>query len=145
MSRRLPEEVRTWVYMLRVVARMRRALEVHLEGYGLTGPQFDVLAQLHGIPPIVQQQLADRLLVSKGNVVGILNRMERAGLLQRRPHPEDARAYLICLTERGMAVADQVIPEHEALIVEYLRLVEPAEREALHSALHKLDRALRRA
>ena len=143
MSRRLPEEVRTWLYMIRVVTKMRRALEAHLEGYGLTGPQFDVLAQLHGIPPIVQQQLANRLLVSKGNVVGILNRMEEAALLRRRPHPDDARAHLVCLTERGVDLAERVIPEHEALIVDFLQMVEPSERAALHETLRKLNRALR--
>jgi DNA-binding MarR family transcriptional regulator len=130
------------LYLVRVFVKMRRRLEAQLERHGLTGPQFDVLAQLRATP-MVQQQLADRMLVSKGNVVGILNRLERAGLVSRQPHPDDARAHLVCLTERGAALAGRVVPEHEALVVEYLSGLTPAARQSLHDTLREFDRALR--
>src|SRR5262249_9424611 len=113
MSQRWKEEVRTWLYMVRVVSKIERRLEAHLEQYGLTPPQFEVLAQLQRTPHIVQQQLADRLRMSKGNVVGILNRLEQAGFVIRQAHPKDGRAYLVCLTERGATLVSQVLPEHE--------------------------------
>lgn len=142
MSQRWKDEVRTWLYMVRVVTKIERRLEIHLEHYGLTPPQFEVLAQLQRTPHIVQQQLADRLRMSKGNVVGILNRLEQVGFVMRQIHPEDGRAYLVCLTERGATLASQVVPEHEALIIEYLNLLTPQKREQLHDALRRLNRAL---
>src|SRR6478672_9608164 len=111
MRQRLIAEVRTWLYLVRVVNKIERRLVAQLEQYSLTPAQFDVLAQLQRTPPIVQQQLADRLLVTKGNVVGLLNRMERDGLVTRQPHPEDGRAHLVSLTEQGATLAAQVIPE----------------------------------
>ena len=101
-----------------------------------------MLAQLQHTPPILQQQLANRLLVSKGNVVGLLNRMEDAGLVKRKPHPEDGRAYLVSLTERGATLAAQVVPEHEALITECLGVLGPVDRRSLHDVVRQLNRAL---
>ena len=90
----------------------------------------------------LQQQLADRLLVTKGNVVGLLNRMERDGLVTRQPHPEDGRAHLVSLTEQGATLAAQVIPEHEALVAEYLGVLTPENRGSLHEVLRRLNHAL---
>lgn len=142
MGQRLLLEVRTWLYLVRAMAKVERRLAAQLETYGLTPAQFDVLAQLQRTSPIVQQQLADRLLVTKGNVVGLLNRMERDGLVMRRPHPEDGRAYLVSLTERGTALADRVVPEHEALIAACLGVLTLEDRRSLHDVLRKLNHAL---
>lgn len=142
MSQRLSADVRTWLYLARVQHKIGQRLTAHLDQYDLTPAQFDVLAQLQRAPNIVQQQLADRLLVTKGNVVGLLNRMERAGLVTRLAHPEDGRAHLVALTERGATLAARVVPEHEALIAECLAVLAPADRHSLHDLLRRLNRAL---
>jgi DNA-binding MarR family transcriptional regulator len=142
MSQRLHADVRTWLYLLRVIKKMEQRLVAHLEQYALTPAQFDVLAQLHRTPPLVQQQLADRRLVTKGNLVGLLNRMECAGLVRRQPHPEDGRAHLVSLTEQGATLAAHVVPEHEALIVKYLAVLPPEDRRSLHEVLRRLHHAL---
>jgi len=142
MRQRWKNEVLTWLYMVRVVAKIERRLETHLEQYGLTPPQFEVLSQLQRTPHIVQQQLADRLRMSKGNLVGILHRLEQAGFVLRQIHPEDGRAYLVCLTERGATLISQVLPEHEALILQCLNRLSPQKREQLHDVLRILNRDL---
>jgi DNA-binding MarR family transcriptional regulator len=142
MSQRLIVEVRTWLYLVRAFTKIERRLAVQLERYDLTPAQFDVLVQLQRTPHILQQQLADHMLVSKGNVVGLLNRLERAGLVKRQPHPEDGRAYLLCLTERGATLAAQVIPEHETLVAECLSVLPSEDRGSLHDVLRRLNHAL---
>src|SRR5215218_2171616 len=142
MSHRPIAEVRTWLYLMRAATKIERRLAIQLGRYHLTPAQFYVLIQLTRTPHILQQQLADQMLVTKGNVVGLLNRMECAGLVKRQPHPEDGRAYLLCLTERGATLAAQVIPEHEALVAEYLALLPPEDRHSLHDLLRSLNHAL---
>ncbi len=139
---RLTTEVRTWLYLARAIHKIERRLIAHMEQYDLTPAQFDVLAQLQRTPPILQQQLADRLLVTKGNVVGLLNRMERAGLVRRQPHPEDGRAHLVSLTAQGVTLAARVVPEHEALVTECLAVLSSEDRRSLHGAVRRLNRAL---
>ena len=142
MSQRPIAEVRTWLYLIRAFTKIERRLAAQLDRYDLTPAQFEVLIQLQRTPHILQQQLADQMFVSKGNVVGLRNRMERAGLVKRQPHPEDGRAYLLCLTARGATLAAQVIPEHEALVAEYLGLLTPEDRRSLHEVLRRLNHAL---
>ncbi|MBM7844856.1 MarR family winged helix-turn-helix transcriptional regulator [Herpetosiphon giganteus] len=145
MPPRLSQEVRTWLHLHRVMAAISQRLTAQLANYNLTSAQFDVLAQLYRTPGLVQQALADRLLVSKGNIVGLLNRMEQAGLVTRQPHPEDGRAHLVSLTPHGTTLATQVVPEHEALIVECLAVLSPEDGNSLHDLLRRFNHALRPA
>ena len=90
--------VTTW---LRVHNRLERRMGETLGVHGLTMPQFDVLATLWHGEGITQQELAERLLVTKGNVVGLIDRISSAGWVERRADPEDRRANRLYLTEAG--------------------------------------------
>ena len=69
--------------------RRRRRVRRSVPG-DLTLPQFDVLAQLYRRPPgMTPGQLTRELLVTAGNVTGIVERLARRGLVERRPVPED--------------------------------------------------------
>ena len=84
-----PEELalKTWVQLARTFTRMARKLDQALETHGLSVPQFDVLATLGFEQGITQQELAQRLLVTKGNICGMIDRMEaeRLGRAAARP------------------------------------------------------------
>jgi DNA-binding MarR family transcriptional regulator len=119
-----------------------RRLSGYLEHYDLTLAQFGVLAQLQAAPHISQQMLADRRFVTKGNMVGLLNRLECRKLVERRPDPQDGRTHVVSLTEQGAALAARVVPEHEALVAECMALIAPEDQRTLHQLLRTLDRAL---
>jgi DNA-binding MarR family transcriptional regulator len=122
--------------------KIERHLLLHLEKYDLTLAQFGVLANLQAAPEISQQALANRLFVTKGNIVGLLNRLECRGLVQRRPDPEDGRTHIVSLTEQGTALAAQVVPAHERLVAEYMGLISDEDQLALHNLLRTLNRSL---
>src|SRR6186997_830166 len=92
--------VLAWLHLMRVHHQVQKAETAHLAQYNLTLPQFDVLAQLHTEEGITQQTLADRLLVTKGNVCGLMDRMVEQELVERRADPEDRRAYMLHLTPK---------------------------------------------
>src|SRR5687768_3651944 len=89
-----PAEVklRTWVALVRTFSLVQRRLVTVLARHDLTLPQFDVLATLRFSEGVTQQELARRLLVTKGNVCGILDRLGDVGWVERRTDPRDARA-----------------------------------------------------
>lgn len=72
-----------------------------LEPYELTPPQFGLLAFLWQQDGLTQVELAERGQIDRSTVGGLIDRLERSALLERRPHPQDRRAYCIYLTERG--------------------------------------------
>src|SRR5471030_1597460 len=85
-------EIDAWVQLVRAYQLIMRRLEQALDAHGLSLPQFEVLAHLHFDGAITQDELAQRLLVTKGNVCGLIDRMETAGLVGRTTDPADRRA-----------------------------------------------------
>ena len=101
--------------------------------------QFDVLAQVGAGEGRSQQELADALLTTKGNVCHLLDRMERGGLLHR---VEDGRVNRLYLTVHGRRLWDEVVPAHEAWIAAWIGILSPEERDALSRMLRRLERRL---
>ena len=111
----------------------------HLRLFGLNNAQFDVLAHVGAAEGITQQELADSLLVTKGNVAQLLDRMEERGLISRR---REGRTNRLFLTEEGRRLFPEVVPAHEDLIDERLCVLSREEQKKLHELLRQIDRAL---
>jgi DNA-binding MarR family transcriptional regulator len=135
--------VLAWMHLARVHSRIVREEHSLLTGRGLTRAQFDALAHLAANPGLSQQELADRLLVTKGNICGLIDRLESAGLVERRADPEDRRAHLLHLTGAGECAVQATAPALEATITRQMDALSDDEQNTLMSLLAKLDRALR--
>src|SRR3984957_5493529 len=94
-----PWEVKVVVALFQFQNRLERRLAEVLGPLGLTLPQFDVLMTLCHGDGITQQELAERLLVTKANVVGLIDRVSAAGWVKRCPDPEDRRVNRLYLTD----------------------------------------------
>lgn len=132
--------VLVWLRLARVFHRADHVLQEQLRGQGLSLAQFDVLAQAGRAEGQTQQELADSLLVTKGNVCQLLDRMQAAGLLERRP---DGRVNRVFLTDAGRALYRALIPAHEALIAEQFSALSAEEQVHLLTLLRRVDHALR--
>jgi DNA-binding MarR family transcriptional regulator len=131
--------VLAWLRILRVVQKVERDLAGQLKLWGLNNAQFDVLAHVGAAEGITQQELADSLLVTKGNVTQLLDRMERRGLIERRPQGRTNRLFP---TDEGRRTFARVVPAHEALIDERLSVLSKEEQKQLLELMRKLDHAL---
>jgi DNA-binding MarR family transcriptional regulator len=132
-------EVKVWVTFARVYNRLERRLGRVLAAHGLSLSQFDVLATLLHGEGITQQELAERLLVTKGNVVGLIDRVGAAGWVERRPDPDDRRANRLYLTDAGRKILSEVFPCHAADIQEAFGRFTEAELRQMHQWLERLD------
>lgn len=144
----LNEDPRGWeagvvTTLLRFHNRLERRMGEALGGHGLTLPQFDVLATLWHGEGITQQELAERLLVSKGNVVGLIDRVGAAGWVERRPDPEDRRANRLYLTEAGREILGQAWPDQIALGRKIFSTLTEGELRLIHELLERLEQAAR--
>jgi len=127
---------------MRIHHKVQRREIAHLAEHDLTLPQFDVLAQLQREEGITQQLLADRLLVTKGNVCGLMDRMVEQGLVERRADPDDRRAYMLHLTPKGKALIQEALPAQSRVIAEQVGRLAPEKQKALLDLLAELDRAI---
>ena len=131
--------VLAWLRLARVFQKIQQASAEHLRLFTLNVAQFDVLARIGATEGLTQQELANSLLVTKSNVCQLLDRLERAGLVERRP---DGRAKRLFLTPAGHELFERVVPAQERLIAEQLAVLSRTEQAQLVRLLRTLDRAL---
>ncbi len=131
--------VAAWLRLVRVFQKIDRVSVEHFRKWDLSPAQFDVLAHVGAAEGRTQQELADALLVTKGNVCQLLDRLERNGLIARR---QDGRANRLYLTDAGRQLFATSVPVHEQLIAQQFVALTPEEQVRLLELLRKVDRAL---
>jgi MarR family 2-MHQ and catechol resistance regulon transcriptional repressor len=136
--------VLAWLYLAKVYGLISKMSEREFRQYGLTTAKFDIIAHL-GIAPegLNQCDLARRLLVSRGNISGVIDRMEKDGLIIREREKDDRRYYRVKLSEKGKKIFRRVVPEHEENIEKLFSVLTEEEKRELKSLLGKLFRSLR--
>lgn len=120
MQPKNPKEA-TIGYLVHEVARLfRRRFETFASEHGVTLTQWRALAQIHRQPSISQVALAGAIDSDPMTMSGVLERLERRGLVERYPDPDDSRAKLARLTAEGeelVRVASDVGQELHALAI----------------------------
>jgi MarR family transcriptional regulator, organic hydroperoxide resistance regulator len=114
------DPLRIWFRIIRLNRRASNAVAAELRTLGLSIPQFDLLSTLTEREGLSQQELAERLYVTKGNVSGLLDRMVEAGLVERRSIPGDRRSNALHLTPKGRDLADQGIAAQRSYVMRTL-------------------------
>lgn len=89
--------------LVRTSSLMQKLSDRFFSRFGLTDVQFNILMILkeHRSEGLSQQQLSEHLIVTKSNVVGLIDRLERSGYVTREAHPSDRRFNQIVLTSKG--------------------------------------------
>ena len=104
-----PDPLRVWFRFIRLHRRVSGAVAGELKRIGLSIPQFDLLSTLTEREGLTQQELAERLYVTKGNVSGLVDRLVEAGLVERRAIAGDRRSHALHLTDKGRDLAGRGI------------------------------------
>src|SRR5439155_10923201 len=105
-----------WLRLARVFQKVDRVATESLRWRQLSPAQVDVLAKVGTSEGISQQELANALLVTKGNVCQLLDKMEGSGLLERRP---DGRVNRLFLTDQGRTVHDEIVPHYDQMLASH--------------------------
>ena len=91
---------------------------------------------------VTQQELAERLLVTKGNICGMIDRMESNGWVERRPDPKDRRANRLFLTRAGKALFAAALPKQHAAIKDIMSTLATGEIQSLYWFLDRLEEGI---
>lgn len=110
------DPLRVWFRVIRLHRRALTTIASELKTLGLSVPQFDLLSTLTEREGLSQQELAERLYVTKGNVSGLVDRLVEAGLVERRAIPGDRRSNALHLTPKGRDLAEKGIALQRAYV-----------------------------
>lgn len=123
----LPEEIqkkrlRLWIRMLHCTTRIENQVRRRLrQRFGITLPQFDLLATLdRAREPMTMTQLSESLLVTNGNVTGVVQRLAAQDWLRLYKLPRDRRSHMVSLTNSGRERFTKMAAEHRGWITELL-------------------------
>jgi DNA-binding MarR family transcriptional regulator len=122
ISKDSKERLRLWIRLLRASRTIEAELRERLKKeFDTTLPRFDVMAALYRVPEgMLMSDLSRFLLVSNGNVTGIVDRLVSEGLVARARRNGDRRTSMVRLTEAGTDVFDTIATAHEIWIGELL-------------------------
>ncbi|QEM83665.1 MarR family winged helix-turn-helix transcriptional regulator [Halomonas binhaiensis] len=124
----------------RLMAYLRQGMDPVFHAHGLNGASFDVLATLlRSGPPyaLTPSELIDWTMVTSGTMTNRIDRLAEAGLVERRPNPEDGRGSLIALTDKGKTLIDRAVSDHCRKQEELLTPLSAEEIETLNALLSK--------
>ena len=122
-------------------AVLARSVDRVLAEHGLRQAEFDVLAALRrtGAPyTLIPSRLAAARMMSRAGMTTLLDRLEQAGLVERRLDPADRRSFLVALTDDGRAVIDATLTDHAANLQRLVAGLTPDERATLDGLLRAL-------
>lgn len=117
---------------------------MHFARYGLSEPKFKALIHLYmaGDRGLIQSELGAKMLVSRANITGLIERLEKEDLVVRRNDPSDKRVFRVCLTNRAFALMHAFLPVHNDFMHKVMFVLDSQEKEVLISLLRKLNKGL---
>lgn len=138
---------RAWWHMVRAYHAVAGHLHRFFDDHGITGAQFGVLRCVADAGPggLMLSDLSKRLMVTCGNITGVVDRLEQAGYLRRVRPPDDRRVVLAQLTPEGLALYRELMPAYQELLRGLMSAVNVEEKEAIAAACERLHRRLEEA
>jgi DNA-binding MarR family transcriptional regulator len=133
------ESVETCLAFLDTTAEVYAAFDTRFERFGLSAGKFTILMQLYTakreLPP---SEFASRAHVTRATITGLLDRLEREGLVERQNHPRDRRMLTVHLTDKGKTLVESMLPGHFCQTRELMASLTKSEKKTLVELLGKL-------
>jgi len=138
------DSLRLWLRLFTCTLLIEKRIRTRLrDDFGTALPRFDLMAQLERHPDGLRMgELSQRLMVTGGNVTGLVDQLVAEGLVTRAPTARDRRALVVKLTARGKEAFDAMAGEHERWIEAMFGGLAPSERTRLHELLGSLKHTL---
>ena len=135
--------LRLWLRLLTCSQLIERHVRSRLRSrFGITLPRFDLMSQLERhAEGLKMNELSRRMMVTGGNITGIVDQLVKEGLVERLDEPSDRRAWRVRLTRAGDKAFAEMARAHEEWVVELLGGFSRRDSEALMQLLARLKQS----
>ena len=132
------QPLKLWVVLARAYLAIEGRAAADAARHELTLAEFGVLEALYHKGPMLLGGVQRKLLISSAGITYVVDRLEKKGLVERRPCPSDRRARFAALTRKGRALIGRAFPEHEKHMERILSGLNPSEQRRATELLRKL-------
>lgn len=126
-----------WFRITRIYNQSIRESNQHLKKWNLTAAQFDILVQVGSHERLSQQELANKLFVTKGNITQLLRKMEDLGLINRE---QEWKTKYLSLTEVGKEFFYEIVSKQEQFQASQFSNLNYKEKKQLLDLLRKIQK-----
>lgn len=127
--------IRVW---LKVSQAITENILKDIESHNLSRENFMILELLYSKGPHPVQKISETFSIPSGSITYVVDKLEKKGLVERQPNPNDRRASNVVITEEGRALFDEIFPKHVATISENVSFITNEEKEQLITLLKKI-------
>jgi MarR family 2-MHQ and catechol resistance regulon transcriptional repressor len=135
----------TWERLSQCYQMTQKKAREALRGSGLTQPQFLVMTQIAEEEGIPLTRIGENMLVTGGNITGIIDRLEREGLVKRKRDGEDRRIIRAFFTPKGQKTYKQALPAYDRFMRQVFGDLGGGDVTRLHKTLEVLHKGLAKA
>lgn len=138
------EGLRLWLRIVSCTQMVEQEIRAMLrEKFDMTLPRFEVLSALDRVADgLTMSELSHWLMVSKGNVTGIAERLSEDGFIRREPTPTDRRSFVVTLTEKGRRTYKEMELEYESLLDKLFNDMTPDDSDMFTGLLAKVKESV---
>jgi len=133
------QALRLYIVLTRTYKTLLDMDQRNISSYGLNTTEFGVLELLYNKGPHPLQQIGDRILITSGTITYVVDKLEKKGLIIRRPCDKDRRIVYAELTEAGHNKISEILPDHYKALANSLNGLNPAEKEQAIELLKKIS------
>lgn len=136
--------LRLWLRLLGCTRLMENEIRGNLrDAFETTLPRFDVMAQLYRYPDGLRMgEISHLLMVTNGNITGIIDQLANDGLVERATNPDDRRAYTVRLTAAGLQAFEAMAAQHRQWVHGLTDSLDEEAQQALLGLLTQLRDSL---
>lgn len=132
--------LKLWVVLARAHSSIAARAAADVARHDLTLAEFGVLEALHHKGPLLLGEVQRKVLITSGGITYVVDQLEKKGLVERRPSPQDRRACFAALTRKGKSLMKRIFPEHERAMQEALSGLDAPEQRQATELLRVLGR-----
>jgi DNA-binding MarR family transcriptional regulator len=131
--------------VLYTATMLYKASYIYFRQYGITDAQFNVLIQLQYEKQqgLSQADLGRRLVVNKADMTGIIDRLEKAGLVAREDHPKDRRINIIKITRKGRDIVNRLEPGYFTRVKKVMSGISKNDMKTIVKGMEKIRENVR--
>jgi DNA-binding MarR family transcriptional regulator len=125
----------------RISRKLNKVTKESIASYGLTTSQFFMLIALYEENGILISKLAEKVALDRATLTGLVDRLERDGLVKRTNDPNDRRAIKVYLTDKAEELRHDLLEIYHKNNSMFLSILSPKERQTFEAVVEKLDQA----